>query len=56
MTYKSEKNFTLEKRYLLAAKKAFEQGYAINEDNRFYANFPHEIRLYEVNQALANCK
>lgn len=56
MVYKSEKNYASEKKYLLAAKQAFEQGYAINEDNRYYANFPHEIRLYEVNLALANCK
>lgn len=56
MVYKSENNFALEKKYLLDAKKAFEQGYAINEDNRFYANFPQEIRLYEVNEALRDCR
>ena len=56
MVYKTKNNLALEKKYLTAAKQAFEQGYAINEDNRFYANFPHEIRLSEVNQALANCK
>ena len=56
MVYKAGKDHTSEKKYLLEAKKAFEEGYALNEDNRFYANFPHEIRLYEVNHALATCK
>jgi hypothetical protein len=54
MVYKEEKKHELEKIYLQNSKQAFEQGYGINEDNVFYANFPHQIRLYEVEQALTN--
>ncbi len=56
MVYKAEKNYTLEKNYLLVAKDAFVQGYGINEDNAYYANFPHQIRIYEVDQAMAKIK
>ena len=56
MVYKREKNYALEKQYLLIAKEAFEQGYGINEDNVYYANYPHQIRIYEVEQAIANYK
>lgn len=52
MVYKAEKNYDLEKKYLLIAKYAFEKGHGISEDNVFYANYPHQIRLYEVEQAL----
>lgn len=56
LIYKKEKNFTLEEKYLQVAKQAFEKEYEINEDNIYYANYPHQIRLYEVQQALINKK
>ncbi len=56
MIYKEEKNYRLEKIYLQKAKDALDQGYGINEDNAYYANFPHQIRLYEVEQAMINSK
>jgi tetratricopeptide (TPR) repeat protein len=46
MVYKMENNYELEKKYLQNTKQAFEQGYGINEDNVYYANYPHQIRLY----------
>jgi tetratricopeptide (TPR) repeat protein len=52
LVYKSEKNYELEEKYLQASKLWFEQGYGISEDNVYYANYPHQIRLYEVEKAI----
>jgi tetratricopeptide (TPR) repeat protein len=54
--YKAKGNTELEYQYLLIAKKALEKGYEINEDNLYYSNYPHQVRLYEVELALANKK
>lgn len=56
MVYKAEKNYRLEKKYLQIAKKAFEQDYGLNEYNDHYTNYPHQIHLYEVEQAITKIK
>jgi len=56
LIYRKETNFTLEEKYLQVAKRSFEKKYGINEDNVYYANYPHQITLYEVEQALINRK
>lgn len=56
MVYKEQRNYAFEKQYLEIAREAFKQGYSINEDNEFYANFPHQIRAYEVEQAISEIK
>ncbi len=56
MAYKEERDYALEKQYLQIAREAFKKGYSINEDNEFYANFPHQIRVYEVEQAISRIK
>lgn len=40
-------------RYLQLAAAALAAGYRLNEDNLPYANYPHQITAYEVQQALA---
>ena len=52
LIYKKENNNSLANEYLHIAKQAFEDKYGLNEDNVYYANYPHQIRLYEVEQAL----
>jgi tetratricopeptide (TPR) repeat protein len=52
LVYHAEKNYDQEMIYLRYSKNAFEQGYGISEDNVYYANYPHQVRLYEVEQAL----
>lgn len=39
-------------RYLQVARAALAAGYRLNEDNIYYANYPHQITAYEVEQAL----
>jgi tetratricopeptide (TPR) repeat protein len=56
MVYKAEKNYALEKKYLQIAKQAFEQDYGLNEYNDHYTNYPYQIHLYEVEQAITNIK
>lgn len=41
-------------RLLQTAREALAAGYRLNEDNLYYANYPHQITAYEVQQALAN--
>jgi tetratricopeptide (TPR) repeat protein len=54
LVYKQEKNTVLEKKYLQLAKDYKLIGYGLNEDNEYYAYYPHQITLYEINQALNN--
>lgn len=56
MSYRAEKNEALAKEYLQISKRSFEQGYGINEGNIYYVNYPHLIRMYELEQALADKK
>lgn len=39
--------------FLELAAQAIRQGYTMNEDNLYYANYPHQITLYEVVTAIA---
>ncbi len=45
-------NAAMKKQYLETAKKAYMSGYRINEDQLYYVNYPHGIKLYEIEQAL----
>jgi tetratricopeptide (TPR) repeat protein len=52
LVYEREGNETLKRKYLEMAKQAYDQGYRMNEDNLYYANYPHEIKGYEMDEAL----
>lgn len=52
MLYKRENNTGLKRKYLDIAKQAKEKGYNINEDNIYYAYYPHQVTLYEINEEL----
>lgn len=52
MVFMQTKNFLFEKKYLEISQQAFKEGYKLNEDNIFYVNYPNQVTLYEVNQAL----
>ena len=52
MLYKRENNSELKNKYLLIAKQSKLQGYGLNEDNVYYAYYPHQITLYEINKEL----
>ena len=43
-------------RYLQIAQDALAAGYRLNEDNLYYANYPHQITAYEVQQALVEAR
>jgi tetratricopeptide (TPR) repeat protein len=53
LIYKSERNTALEIKYLELARNAMLEGYSMNEDNLFYANYPHQITLFEINKAIS---
>ncbi|RAK65100.1 tetratricopeptide repeat protein [Hymenobacter edaphi] len=40
------------RQHLLLARAGLQKGYGLNEDNVYYANYPHQITRYEVEQAL----
>jgi tetratricopeptide (TPR) repeat protein len=52
MTYLALNNKDLAKKYLLMAQNGLKNGYTHNEDNRFYANYPYEITIFEIEEAL----
>ncbi len=52
MLYQREHNTALKNKYLEIAKQSKMKGYNINEDNIYYAYYPHQITLYEINEAL----
>lgn len=54
MTYKKIGDLELKKKYLETAKLSIQQGYSMNEDNLYYANYPHQIKLYEIEEELKN--
>jgi tetratricopeptide (TPR) repeat protein len=41
-------------KYLKIAQKAATAGFSINEDNAIYVNYPGQVRLYEVEEAMKN--
>lgn len=52
LLYKRNNNTELKNKYLQIAKQAKEKGYNINEDNTYYAYYPHQVTLYEINLEL----
>lgn len=52
LLYKSENNNELKNFYLLIAKQSKLKGFGLNEDNVYYAYYPHQITLYEINKEL----
>jgi tetratricopeptide (TPR) repeat protein len=52
LIYQRENKKALKGQYLGIAKQAKTQGYGMNEDNMFYVYYPHQITLYEINEAL----
>ena len=42
--------------FLEKAKKTIQNGQSMNEDNQLYANYPHQISLFEINQKLLELK
>jgi len=52
MVYKRENNMELKNKYLQIAAQTKSKGYTMGEDNIFYSYYPHQITLYEINQAL----
>jgi len=56
MVYKKENNKELKNNYLLIAKQSKTKGYGLSEDNIYYAYYPHQITLYEINKELNDIK
>jgi tetratricopeptide (TPR) repeat protein len=54
LVYKREKNNELKEKHLSIAKQSRLDGYGLNEDNIFYAYYPHQITLYEINKELGH--
>jgi tetratricopeptide (TPR) repeat protein len=52
LVYKRDNNMELYNKYLQLAKAAKEKGFDINEDNTYYAYYPHQITLYEINNEM----
>jgi len=52
LVHKAQGNTAEANRRFEAAKQALAKGYALNEDNIYYANYPRQITAYEVQQAL----
>ena len=50
--YKKRNELKLERKYLEIAKTALTDGYSMNEDNLYYVNYPKQITMLEINQAL----
>lgn len=53
LLYKRENNMELCNKHLSIAKTAKEKAFNINEDNIYYAYYPHQVTLYEINIELA---
>jgi tetratricopeptide (TPR) repeat protein len=45
-------NLVAKKQYLEIAKQSYLDGYRMNEDQLYYVNYPHEVKLYEIEEAL----
>ena len=56
LVYAAMGNDSLESKYLQTAKEALVKKYTFGEDNFYYANFPHQITIYEVEQAIKAMK
>lgn len=49
---KEEGKNSLAKQYLQVAKNSIVKGYGFNEDNVLYTNYPGQIKLFEIDQAM----
>lgn len=56
LVFGATENELLRNKHLLIARDAIKKQYTFGEDNVFYANYPHQIRLYEVEQAISTMK
>jgi tetratricopeptide (TPR) repeat protein len=52
MLYKRENNTELKNKYLQIAKQAKSKGHDLNEDNVYYAYYPHQVTLHEIDLEL----
>ena len=52
LTYRRLGDNVLASQHLRTAAQALAKGYRLNEDNIYYANYPHQITDYEIQQAL----
>lgn len=52
LVFQREGNAAMKKKYLEIAKKSYSDGYRMNEDQLYYVNYPHGIKLYEIEEAL----
>ena len=52
LVLRAQGNTAAAQRSFEAARQALAKGYALNEDNTYYANYPYQITAYEVQQAL----
>lgn len=52
MIYKKENNNELKGKYLQIAKESKKEGYSMNEDNLYYAYYPHQITIHEIDLEL----
>ncbi|MBF9221073.1 tetratricopeptide repeat protein [Hymenobacter ruricola] len=52
LVHRTKGNAEAAKRCFQTAQQALAKGYALNEDNIYYANYPRQITAYEVQQAL----
>jgi len=54
LIYKRENNEMLSGKYFNIAKESKLKGYGMNEDNIYYAYYPHQITMFEIEIALEN--
>jgi tetratricopeptide (TPR) repeat protein len=52
LIYEEEKNDSLKEKYLNIAKEGYNSGYRMNEDNIYYAYYPYQITLFEIEQKI----
>ena len=52
LQYEKEGQKMLMKKHLATARQSIIDGYSMNEDNIYYANYPHQVKLYEIEQKL----
>jgi tetratricopeptide (TPR) repeat protein len=52
LIYGEEKNDSLKTKYLNIAKEGYNTGYRMNEDNIYYAYYPYQITLFEIEEKI----
>lgn len=53
LVHRAQGHELLAQQHLTLARQALAKGYQLNEDNIYYANYPHQITAYEVEAAQA---